>query len=313
MRRLVHLRWGLHHPIKKVLAEDYCKWFENSRFAKLFGPAGTTSRLDAWCKSLACCINERAVNPEKTAAIFQILDAPSVCQKIGEKTAFGRVLVDNRSIRSAVLQRWHEAQELYEQEAEAEDMAPDVETVAAQFASHGLIERHEDSYTATSGTRHRSKSPGASRGLNRNVAVSQPFTVSSQVAYATGHPASPRHCDSLMAKGDKLRPYAPNLDNPMPPELQTQQALLPTSSHAESLCQLEAPSTNPAPAVLGLPLESPHHMTDFDLQDEFENLPRLAAPPIAPTPINVSVGGPPSSSLPLIELESQLQHPATPS
>jgi len=79
--RLVHLRKFLHGPVKSVLGPAYGRFFARAPFARKGGLPGTTSRLDAWCKALAHCINLRACPPGLvwlTLSFLQVPDPPNL-------------------------------------------------------------------------------------------------------------------------------------------------------------------------------------------------------------------------------------------
>lgn len=76
LRRLKHLRAGLHDPLKRQLSEEYEKHFSATPFACRSGPPGTTSRLHAWFQSLAACMTAGYLSPVLTAHVLQMLEAP---------------------------------------------------------------------------------------------------------------------------------------------------------------------------------------------------------------------------------------------
>merc|ERR1712216_213894 len=180
---------------------------------------------------------------------------------------------------------------IYHQEQEAEELAPDVETVAAQFERYGILEE------IPTGAHDRAASPGASKGLPRHGEIAQPFAGHSQVPVysATGRSISPGDPQASA----RMRPDAPSFDNPEPPEIEAQKLLPTISLHDED-------SKIPAPAILGLALESAKKNTDFNGQDELEEFPKHL-----PQSIKSVENSQLSAMPPLIELES-LSEPLPP-
>jgi len=76
IRRLVHMREGLHDLVKRDLQGRYDAYFGKTPFAHHAGVPGTTSRLHAWCCSLSACINSGMVNPCVVANVIHVLDGP---------------------------------------------------------------------------------------------------------------------------------------------------------------------------------------------------------------------------------------------
>lgn len=76
IRRLAHMREGVHDLVKSELQGKYDAFFGKTPFAHYMAPAGTTERLHAWMRSLASCINAGAVSPRCAANILCVLDAP---------------------------------------------------------------------------------------------------------------------------------------------------------------------------------------------------------------------------------------------
>jgi len=76
IRRLKHLRGGLHDPVKQALGLEYNHYFGHTPFAHHTAPAGTTARLKAWFSSLATCISLGSLKPAVVAHIFRVLDGP---------------------------------------------------------------------------------------------------------------------------------------------------------------------------------------------------------------------------------------------
>lgn len=132
MRRLDHLRRGIHDPVKQVLGATYEERFQSTRFANLFAPRGTTAKLDAWFATLSQCINEGLINPQLLSGILRVFDAPAVGHNIYDESVFGKLLIDNRGVEPMSLETWSEAQ--------AERAAPDPDVVIAQFEYHEVVE-----------------------------------------------------------------------------------------------------------------------------------------------------------------------------
>jgi len=78
LRTLVHLRSGLHDPVKQALGTVYHEYFGSTPFARHMGPPGTTARLEAWCGSLAAYVNARHSPPWLLAKVLQLLDIPTL-------------------------------------------------------------------------------------------------------------------------------------------------------------------------------------------------------------------------------------------
>jgi len=79
-RRLADLRAGLHDPVRKALGSSYGTYFCGVHFAHRLRPSGTTSRLDAWFRRLAYCINSKLVSPAIAAEALRLLDIPAVSE-----------------------------------------------------------------------------------------------------------------------------------------------------------------------------------------------------------------------------------------
>ncbi|CAE7261803.1 ABCG24 [Symbiodinium pilosum] len=77
-RRLAHLRQGLHDLVKQHLGSSYKTYFCRVPFAQRFRPAGTTERLDNWCRRLAYCLSSRLVPPIVAANVLRVLGAPNL-------------------------------------------------------------------------------------------------------------------------------------------------------------------------------------------------------------------------------------------
>jgi len=76
LRRLKHIRAGLHDVVRKVLGREYKKYFGATPFALHTAPVGTTARLRGWFGSLALCINAGGLEPACVALSFRVLDGP---------------------------------------------------------------------------------------------------------------------------------------------------------------------------------------------------------------------------------------------
>jgi len=76
LRRLKHLRSGVHDPVRKALGSQYKQHFGSTPFALHTAPMGTTARLRAWFASLARCINTGGLKPSFVAMTFRLLDGP---------------------------------------------------------------------------------------------------------------------------------------------------------------------------------------------------------------------------------------------
>jgi len=76
VRRLMHLREGIHDYVKGELKDRYETFFGSTPFARYAGVKGTTVRLKAWMASLAKCINCSALTPASVAIIVRTLDIP---------------------------------------------------------------------------------------------------------------------------------------------------------------------------------------------------------------------------------------------
>jgi len=76
LRRLVQLRVDLHNRVREELGPEYDVQFQNTRFAKLGGPPGTTARLHAWFTTLANSINKGIALPQVATIALVFLQAP---------------------------------------------------------------------------------------------------------------------------------------------------------------------------------------------------------------------------------------------
>jgi len=84
LRRLKHLREGLHDPIKVSLGDhDYKEYFGQTPFAHTGGPPGTSKRLSAWFESLAHAVNAGVLSPMTVCKIARVLDGPGTPLFIG--------------------------------------------------------------------------------------------------------------------------------------------------------------------------------------------------------------------------------------
>ncbi|CAE7452248.1 ABCG24 [Symbiodinium natans] len=77
-RRLAHIRQGLHDLVKHHLGSSYKTYFCRVPFAQRFRPAGTTERLNNWCRRLAYCLSSRLVPPIVAANALRVLGAPNL-------------------------------------------------------------------------------------------------------------------------------------------------------------------------------------------------------------------------------------------
>lgn len=85
-RRLAQLRTGLHDPVKKELGDRYKGFFGGTPFATHLKTAGTSSRLNEWCGSLARCISAGTVPPVVAAVTLRSLGAPDANHKEGPQS-----------------------------------------------------------------------------------------------------------------------------------------------------------------------------------------------------------------------------------
>lgn len=76
LRRLKHIRVGLHDVVKQSLGSKYKQHFGSAPFAHRSAPAGTTARVRAWLNSLSNCINSGSLAPAVVAMTFRLLDGP---------------------------------------------------------------------------------------------------------------------------------------------------------------------------------------------------------------------------------------------
>jgi hypothetical protein len=76
LRRLKHIRLGLHDPVKKALGPQYAPHFGATPFAHHTAPVGTTARLRAWFGAVANCINAAIFEPSLVAITLRLLDGP---------------------------------------------------------------------------------------------------------------------------------------------------------------------------------------------------------------------------------------------
>jgi len=74
-RRLTEFRSILHDPVCKALGSSYHTYFCGVPFAARMRPAGTTARLDAWCKRLGYCISHKLVPPHIAAEVLRFVEA----------------------------------------------------------------------------------------------------------------------------------------------------------------------------------------------------------------------------------------------
>jgi hypothetical protein len=76
IRRLKHLRSGLHDVVKSAMGSTYKHYFGGTPFALHGAPRGTTARLQLWFQSLSSCINSGVLEPQIVAATYRLLDGP---------------------------------------------------------------------------------------------------------------------------------------------------------------------------------------------------------------------------------------------
>lgn len=76
IRRLRHLREGLHDPVKTELGPRYPNFFSKTPFARHTGPTGTTDRLRGWMTSLAACVNTGSLSPCLVSVVLRLVDVP---------------------------------------------------------------------------------------------------------------------------------------------------------------------------------------------------------------------------------------------
>lgn len=76
-RRLTQIREQLHSVLKKQMGPStYAAVFSAAPFAKHGAPAGTTGRLDRWCKALAESVNAGTSSPATARLLLEFLDVP---------------------------------------------------------------------------------------------------------------------------------------------------------------------------------------------------------------------------------------------
>eukprot|EP00930_Biecheleria_cincta_P035502 TRINITY_DN24417_c0_g2_i1.p1 TRINITY_DN24417_c0_g2~~TRINITY_DN24417_c0_g2_i1.p1 ORF type:complete len:937 (+),score=165.31 TRINITY_DN24417_c0_g2_i1:108-2918(+) len=83
-RRLHHLRKFLHDPVKESAGDLYRLYFEDCRFAKHGGLAGTTAALRAWLKAWSAAINAGQVPPSLVGLTLRFLEAPAMFDVNGD-------------------------------------------------------------------------------------------------------------------------------------------------------------------------------------------------------------------------------------
>lgn len=77
IKRLVHLREGLHDAVKRALGEArFAEFFARTPFALRGGPPGTTGRLFAWCNALARMVSLDELAEETVALVLRFVEAP---------------------------------------------------------------------------------------------------------------------------------------------------------------------------------------------------------------------------------------------
>ncbi|CAE8633297.1 unnamed protein product [Polarella glacialis] len=80
LRRLSHLRDGLHDAVKRELGPAYKVQFAGVPFASRLAMAGTTARLTSWCRTLAYALNSKKAPPSVAATTLQLLGAPDAAE-----------------------------------------------------------------------------------------------------------------------------------------------------------------------------------------------------------------------------------------
>lgn len=80
LRRLCHLREGLHDRVKQTLGTAYRDVFANSPFASSLHLPGTSARLNSWFQKLSACLNRKEMPPSLAAAALQLLGAPDAAE-----------------------------------------------------------------------------------------------------------------------------------------------------------------------------------------------------------------------------------------
>jgi len=93
-RRLVHLRLELHDCVKNNLGQNYSKCFASTPFAHKGGLRGTTARLNAWCASLASCMNQFACSPKLVMLVLNFLEVPEPPSVMGMAKCMGSSAAD---------------------------------------------------------------------------------------------------------------------------------------------------------------------------------------------------------------------------
>jgi len=103
LRRLKHIREGLHAVVKKALGLQYKRYFGSTAFAHHVAPSGTTLRLRAWLNSLASCINAGGLEPALVATTFRLLDGPGTpLYTAGKSPFFTSDDIQNRPVTAAM-------------------------------------------------------------------------------------------------------------------------------------------------------------------------------------------------------------------
>jgi hypothetical protein len=86
IRRLSHIREGVHDTTKQVMGRRHDSYFGDAPFALPSAPAGTTSRLNGWFNALAVAINRGIIPPFQVASVFRFLDGPGTqCHPLADQ------------------------------------------------------------------------------------------------------------------------------------------------------------------------------------------------------------------------------------
>jgi len=76
-KRLKQIRNGIHQLVKRELgSKQYTRRFGSARFARFFGPPGTTARLNGWCRALEDCVRDEVLTQCTLMAVLVFLEAP---------------------------------------------------------------------------------------------------------------------------------------------------------------------------------------------------------------------------------------------
>eukprot|EP00434_Breviolum_minutum_P002796 symbB.v1.2.002457.t1/scaffold99.1/size346285/13 len=120
LRRLCHLREGLHDRVKQTLGTEYREVFASSPFASSLHLPGTSARLNSWFQKLSACLNRKEMPPFLAAAALQLLGAPDAAE------AAARAAMDSPTVGKGL------------------DASPDLTTASTIAASNGATDELED-------------------------------------------------------------------------------------------------------------------------------------------------------------------------